>query len=289
MSGLTPEDILKFQSPLPLEYHEFREAGKNKKGDKVQWLVYMDQQGLIPLLNEIDPNWTWEIQRIDIQQGFVWAVGRLTIKGITREGAGGNSPNGKNSPISEDTVKGAETDALKRAALRFGVGLYLRSVPMFWVDFNEATYKPWEAEKEVEKQFAAWYNRTYGKKSPTPPQSKVTTFPAASPAEQSGETVATDKQPMTDEQRKNLVTRALDFGVQRAEIAIALQQVVSYPVNNGGDWLEGYENAIAAVIAWKAEYDMKNVKDVAPNVPKGSPLWNAVNRYVAYKQTKESA
>lgn len=130
----------------------------NKDGTKKQFLIYINQECVIPLLNSIDPNWTWEVQNVHFEPKYVSVTGRLTLKGIARECVGGNSPNGKNSPVDEDTVKGAETDALKRAALRFGVGLYLRGVPTFWID---AELPDWKGAEEALKQFGGWYQREF--------------------------------------------------------------------------------------------------------------------------------
>lgn len=158
--GLTPQDIERLQAPLPLADHEAREKGTSKDKKNKQYLVYINQEGVIPLLNSIDPNWTWEVQNVHFDSKYVSVTGRLTLKGIAREGVGGNSPNGASSPVDEDTVKGAETDALKRAALRFGVGLYLRGAPSFWID---AELSSWKGAEEALKQFGVWYQREFGK------------------------------------------------------------------------------------------------------------------------------
>lgn len=167
MSGLTPEDIKTLQAPLPLSDHEAREKGTNKDKTKKQYLFYINQEGVIPLLNAIDPNWSWDVLNVHFEQHYVSVTGRLTIKGVARDGVGGNSPNGASAPVDEDTVKGAETDALKRAALRFGVGLYLRSSPMCWVDAN---LPPWEGAKVALAEFGAWYKREYGAQNGNKPQ-----------------------------------------------------------------------------------------------------------------------
>jgi hypothetical protein len=167
MGGLTSEDILALQAPLPLVDHEAREKGKNKEGTKKQYLIYINQEGVIPLLNSIDPNWSWDVLNVHFEAKYVSVTGRLTIKGVSRDGVGGNSPNGVQSPVDEDTVKGAETDALKRAALRFGVGLYLRGAPTFWIDAN---LSPWDGAAEALKQYGAWYSRTFKTQQPRPTQ-----------------------------------------------------------------------------------------------------------------------
>ncbi len=76
-------------------------------------------------LLEVDPAWTWEpmafgpdgLPALDANGGL-WI--RLTVAGVTRIGYGG--ADGKRG---EDAVKEAIGDAIKIAAMRFGVGLDL--------------------------------------------------------------------------------------------------------------------------------------------------------------------
>ena len=52
---------------------------------------------------------------------------RMTLKGVSRENVGeGGDP------------KAAYSDALKRAAMLFGVGRYLYDSPTVWADYNES-------------------------------------------------------------------------------------------------------------------------------------------------------
>ena len=157
--SLTPEDIKILEAPLPLEDHEVRAKGLNQKKDKQQWLIYITQEGIIPLLNRVDPDWSWEVRETRNGVGYVSATGRLTLKGAFRDGTGGSSPNSAGSKVDEDTEKGAETDTFKRAAMRFGVGLYLRSAPMISLDYTEGTSKPWELEKQALEQVSKWYRQ----------------------------------------------------------------------------------------------------------------------------------
>lgn len=76
-------------------------------------------------LLEVDPGWTWEPMAFGSDglpvldaNGGLWI--RLTVAGVTRIGYGG--ADGKRG---EDAVKEAIGDAIKVAAMRFGVGLDL--------------------------------------------------------------------------------------------------------------------------------------------------------------------
>lgn len=104
-------------------------------------LVYIDARDVIERLDEVVPGeWqertmvqfaTWEIS--DREDAAVrrctWlfsATCRLTIRGVTRTGTG-----------EGDTAKAADSDALKRAAVRHGVGLYLYHFPLRRVAYDD--------------------------------------------------------------------------------------------------------------------------------------------------------
>lgn len=234
MLGLTPEDILALEAPLPLSAHDARAKGQNKDKTKTQYLIYIDQEGVIPLLNSIDPNWSWDVLSVHFDAKYVSVTGRLTIKGVSRDGVGGNSPNGANSPVSEDTVKGAETDALKRAALRFGVGLYLRSAPTFWIDV--VPNKAWEEAAAANKQFASWYNREFGKQSkgqppPAPPPAPLAEVPRST--EPPPSSASSDDAPAGS---RSLPTTVVTGSVGDA-IDDVLDKMLSTPVE-GTQWID---------------------------------------------------
>lgn len=87
-------------------------------------LDYVGHAAVTQRLLEVDPAWTWEPMCIDQGQvrlddkGGLWI--RLTVCGVTRPGYGdgGNSKGG-------DAVKVAIGDAIRNAAMRFGVALDL--------------------------------------------------------------------------------------------------------------------------------------------------------------------
>lgn len=87
-------------------------------------LDYVGHAEITDRLLTVDPEWTWEPVAFDesglprIGGGGLWI--RLTVAGVTRLGFG--SADGKTGP---DATKEAIGDALRNAAMRFGVALDL--------------------------------------------------------------------------------------------------------------------------------------------------------------------
>jgi hypothetical protein len=114
-------DLEKLTEPFPLSAHKHRQLqGKS--------LTYVEGHTVIHRLNAATGNtWSLEVKRIDtVQLNEDWrqvtAHVALTIPGLgTREHIGIQDVHVKGA----DLVKGAVTDALKKAATLFGVGLEL--------------------------------------------------------------------------------------------------------------------------------------------------------------------
>lgn len=89
-------------------------------------LNYVGHAQITDRLNEVDPEWNWEPCAIDadgnplIKDGGMWI--RLTVLGVTRYGYG--DAQGKRG---HDATKEIIGDAIRNAAMRFGVASYLWS------------------------------------------------------------------------------------------------------------------------------------------------------------------
>lgn len=89
-------------------------------------LDYVGHAGVTDRLNAVDPLWTWEPMALTPQgtplfsDGGMWI--RLTVLGVTRLGYG--DAGGKSGPSA---VKELIGDAIRNAAMRFGVATYLWS------------------------------------------------------------------------------------------------------------------------------------------------------------------
>jgi hypothetical protein len=144
---MTPEQAAKLREPFPKSA-----IGKMPKAG-IQ-LDYVGHAAVTQRLLEVDPDWTWTpiawhvdtgIPLLD-EHGGLWI--KLTICGITRPGYGdgGNSKGG-------DAVKVAIGDAIRNAAMRFGVALDLWAKEDIGTTFDAP--KPVATEKQVAKWTAA--------------------------------------------------------------------------------------------------------------------------------------
>lgn len=164
---LTKEDYALLRAPFGVHAVRFR-LGSYAGNGKYSALTYIDSRLVVERLSEVDPNWTAAYDQAD---GFYgderfndWLLHhapmtcRLRVKGAWREDVGqlpvpaiepelGKYPFKKDfktgeltAPrweISDKHIKALYSDALKRAAVQFGVGAYLYTLKGFEVGAGE--------------------------------------------------------------------------------------------------------------------------------------------------------
>lgn len=91
-----------------------REGWRDSNGD-VHHVDYVEWHTVADILDEKAPNWMHTIRDIRLIGDVAAVVVALTIDGVTREGLGTGAAH------SEIGIKKAEHDALKRAAVKFGI------------------------------------------------------------------------------------------------------------------------------------------------------------------------
>ena len=131
MTGMTPEAAQKLRAPFAPEL-----IGKLPKGGAM--LDYVGHAAVTDRLLQVDPEWTWEpfatgpdgLPAVD-REGNLWI--RLTVAGVTRTGVG----DGK-------SAKERIGDALRNAAMRFGVALDL------WSKEDLAAFAQAEQERQAQ-------------------------------------------------------------------------------------------------------------------------------------------
>ncbi len=98
-----------------------REGFRGKNGN-TRMVEYIEWHTVADILDETAPNWSHTVKDIKALGDFVVVTVAISIDGVTREGIGTGSAR------SEMGIKKAEHDALKRAAVKFGIArdLYKR-------------------------------------------------------------------------------------------------------------------------------------------------------------------
>ena len=111
-------------APFPPECVEWRPQGKTAPNKRVQLLPYIDARAVQDRLDDVVGvgGWSFELEPLVVSGGeLMVARGRLTILGVTRDDVGAAS--------AWEPSKGCASDALKRAAVQFGIGRYLYALP----------------------------------------------------------------------------------------------------------------------------------------------------------------
>jgi hypothetical protein len=114
VSGNFPSTLRQLRQHVDPQLVKQREGWRDRNGN-THYVDYVEWHTVADILDETAPNWNHAVK--DIRQiGDIFTVTvAITIDGITREGIGTGTAD------SELGIKKAEHDALKRAAVKFGI------------------------------------------------------------------------------------------------------------------------------------------------------------------------
>jgi hypothetical protein len=120
------------REPVDSRLIKTREGWTDYSGNK-HMVEYVEWHTVADILDRHAPTWGHTIKKITQIGETIVVIAAITINGITREGIGTGNAN------NETGIKKAEHDALKRAAIKFGIArdLYQRDG-----DHHEATGMP---------------------------------------------------------------------------------------------------------------------------------------------------
>lgn len=129
---LDDQHMRKLRAPFTVAAVKFRPLEKPNDKGALSCLVYIDSRLAAERLSAVDPCWSSSYEVLAGPDQHMPVVCKLTVHGVTREGVGQNA-----GPSKDDKhAKMAFSDALKRAAVEFGVGASLYAMPRFAVDAN---------------------------------------------------------------------------------------------------------------------------------------------------------
>ena len=109
------------RQPIDSRLIKTREGWTDRQGN-THWVEYIEWHTAADMLDRVAPDWSHAVRNITQIGDMVAVTASITIDGVTREGVG-------TGPADTETgIKKAEHDALKRAAVKFGIArdLYRR-------------------------------------------------------------------------------------------------------------------------------------------------------------------
>ena len=109
------------RQPIDSRLIKTREGWTDRQGN-THWVEYIEWHTAADILDRVAPDWSHAVRNITQIGDVVAVTASITIDGVTREGVG-------TGPADTETgIKKAEHDALKRAAVKFGIAreLYRR-------------------------------------------------------------------------------------------------------------------------------------------------------------------
>jgi hypothetical protein len=118
----------------PFPFGEVHWKPKVVKGNRALAIAYVDAQAIQDRLDDVLGVDGWQDEYRDLPGGSIVCQLRLRIDGqwISRSDVG--SPSEQSD--AGDRMKAAFSDALKRAAVKFGIGRYLYRLPFTWTDYD---------------------------------------------------------------------------------------------------------------------------------------------------------
>jgi Rad52/22 family double-strand break repair protein len=126
---------------MPYKWRLKTVTNKAKKpypsGTRGQFLAYIDARDVFNRLDAVLglSNWQSQIKWINPDQSAVVSLSvRIDGEWITREDIG--YPNNPGEGVESEPLKAAVSDAVKRAAVHFGIGRFLYDMPAHWVEID---------------------------------------------------------------------------------------------------------------------------------------------------------
>lgn len=118
----------------PFGVNEVRFKPQSVKGNRALAIAYIDARLVMDRLDDVLGVENWMDEYEILNDGSVMCRLKLKLNGewVTKSDVGSPSE----QPDGGDRLKAAFSDALKRAAIKFGIGRYLYRLPAVWCDYD---------------------------------------------------------------------------------------------------------------------------------------------------------
>ena len=120
----------------PFDSNEVKFKPQSAKGNRALALAYVNSRAIQERLDSVLGIENWMDEYEILPEGSVVCKLRLKVPDgwVTKSDVGSPSE----QPDAGDRLKAAFSDALKRAAVKFGIGRYLYRLPAVWADYDAA-------------------------------------------------------------------------------------------------------------------------------------------------------
>jgi Rad52/22 family double-strand break repair protein len=134
MTTTTPAADLFARLAAPFATADVQFKAQVVKGNRALAVAYIDARAVMDRLDEVvgPANWKDEYQLLPDGAMLCRLSVRVSRAWITKVDVGAPS----DQPDGGDRTKAAVSDALKRAAVKWGIGRYLYSLPLTWQDYD---------------------------------------------------------------------------------------------------------------------------------------------------------
>jgi hypothetical protein len=121
-----------------------REGWTDRNGQQ-RYVEYVEWHTVADILDRVAPTWSHSVRNINLIGDIVAVTAAITIDGVTREGIGTGYAD------SEMGIKKAEHDALKRAAVKFGIAreLYQKEAETIEREGGAPTNRPFSGSPQA--------------------------------------------------------------------------------------------------------------------------------------------
>lgn len=162
----------------PFEVSEVKFKAQVVRGNRALAVAYVDARVVEDRLDKVFGVGGWQDAYTVLPNGSVMCVLRVKIgdEWIEKSDVGSISE----QPDEGDRLKAAFSDALKRAAVKLGIGRYLYRLPQQWCDYDANSRQIKQSPKLPEWAYPK------GAKKPKAPASQPSQLPAAPKVEQNG-------------------------------------------------------------------------------------------------------
>ena len=134
-----PIDLARLAAPFPPEAISWRVGATNGEKTKGLALAYIDARDVMDRLDEVCGLTGWQCEYVPMPNSTTCCRIGLLIAGqwVWKSNGAGATGDVNKETEREMAEKGGYSDALKRAAVVWGVGRYLYSLPSIWVAIEQ--------------------------------------------------------------------------------------------------------------------------------------------------------